>query len=311
MLGFYPEIRAAVYHSDTLPPEPSLSSSVAKTLLAHTPRHAWCEHPRLNPDFEHDDDPKFSLGSVAHELLLSRGAGFIIVEADDWRGKEAKAKRDEAHAAGMKALLAKDYARAMRLVEVAEDRLFAAGFKLDDMERELPYFWQDHKGIWCRAMADAIDRKTFTVIDFKTTSLGLTDENLARTIDNLGYDLSAGHYIRGLTKLIPESAGRWRWLWVFSEVSQPHETRIVQADASTLEIGDRKAATAMVKWERCMTAGEWPGYPATIGMAGLPDWSINRWTEREMTDPDCMDAPFLSQSRTVERKAEIPVMLRG
>lgn len=300
MIGFHPDMTAATYHADPAP-EPSLSSSIAKILLRDTPRHAFVKHPRLCQDYEPDDDPKFSLGSVAHELLLSRGAGFIVVEADDWRGKEAKAKREEAQAAGLKALLAKDYARAMRLVEVTEDRLFAAGFKLDDMERELPYFWQDHKSVWCRAMADALDRKTFTVIDFKTTSLGLTDENLARTIDNIGYDLSAGHYIRGLTKLIPESAGRWRWLWVFSEVSQPHECRIVQADKSTLEIGDRKAATAQVIWERCMTAGEWPGYPATIGIAGLPDWSINRWIAREETDPDCAVAPFSSQSRTVER----------
>lgn len=301
MLGFHPDMKAAAYHADPAP-EPSLSSSVAKTLLAHTPRHAYVVHPRLNPDYEPDNDPKFSLGSVAHELLLSRGAGFIIVEADDWRGKEAKAKREEAHAAGLKALLAKDYARAMRLVEVAEDRLFAAGFKLDDMERELPYFWQDHKGIWCRAMADAIDRKTFTVIDFKTTSLGLTDENLARTIDNLGYDLSAGHYIRGLTKLIPESAGRWRWLWLVAETAQPHEVRIIQADASTLEIGDRKAATAMVKWERCLRSGEWPGYSPDISIGGIPDWAITRWTNRELEDPDCSAAPFLSQSRVVERE---------
>lgn len=301
MQGFHPEMRAAQYHADPTP-TPSLSSSIAKTLLARTPRHAWCQHPRLNPDYESDDDPKFSLGSVAHELLLSRGAGFIVVDADDWRGKEAKAKREEAQAAGLKALLAKDHARAMRLVEVTEDRLYAAGFRIDDMERELPYFWQDHKGVWCRAMTDVIDRKTYTVIDFKTMSLGLTDENLARTIDNLGYDLSAGHYIRGLTKLMPESAGRWRWLWLVAETTQPHEVRIIQADASTLEIGDRKAATAMVKWERCLRSGEWPGYSPEISMGGIPDWAVTRWTNRELEDPDCMEAPFLSQSRTVERE---------
>ena len=310
MQGFHPEMRAAQYHADPAP-APSLSSSVAKTLLRATPRHAWFEHPRLNPDHEEGDDTKFALGSVAHELLLSRGAGFVVIEADDWRGKEAKAKRDEAQAAGLKALLTKDYERAMRLVEVAEDRLFAAGFRIDELEREVPYFWQDHNGVWCRAMADALDRKTFTVIDFKTTSLGLTDENLARTVDNLGYDVSAGHYIRGLTKLIPESAGRWRWLWLWSETSQPHETRITQADAATLEIGDRKAATAQVIFERCLREGNWPGYPSDIGIVGLPDWSISRWTAREADDPDCAVAPFLSQSRTVEREPKAIVWGAG
>jgi hypothetical protein len=76
MNGLHPAISADAYHADPAP-APSLSSSIAKTILHQTPRHAWFEHPRLNPNFEPKDDSKFDLGSVAHELLLGKGAGFV------------------------------------------------------------------------------------------------------------------------------------------------------------------------------------------------------------------------------------------
>jgi len=299
--GFYPDCDAATYHADKLTPQPSLSSSIAKVILSQTPRHAWFEHPRLNPNYEPSDDSKFDLGSVAHELLLGKGAGFEIVQANDWRSKAAQERREEARKTGAKAILQKDYDRAAFMAGYATGLLAQMGIMLRDMDRELPFFWQDG-GTWCRAMADAIHCDNRLCIDIKTTGVGLTDDALARQIDNLGYDLSAGHYIRGLERLIPESAGRWRWLWVFIEADDPHELRVIQADRATLEIGDRKAATALVKWRRALESGNWHGYPLEIVTGGLTDWAIERWRVREEIDPDCAQAPFSSLARPVERK---------
>ena len=44
--GIYPGISAADYHADCAP-EPSLSSSIARTLLAQSPLHAYHAHPRM------------------------------------------------------------------------------------------------------------------------------------------------------------------------------------------------------------------------------------------------------------------------
>lgn len=302
MNGLHPAISADAYHADPAP-APSLSSSIAKTILHQTPRHAWFEHPRLNPNFEPKDDSKFDLGSVAHELLLGKGAGFVIVQADDWRTKAAQEKREAARAAGKKALLEKDFERASIAISRTIERLADMGIRLDAMQREIVGVWQD-EGAWCRCMVDALDVENFVAYDAKFTGAGLSDEAIARQIDNLGYDLSAGHYIRGLERLVPGSAGRWRWRWIITEASAPHECRVIEADKATLEIGDRKAATALVIWARCIKNGGWPGYAPEIATGGLTDWAIQRWTNRELIDPDCAIAPFSSQKRTVEREPQ-------
>jgi len=301
MIGLHPNISAEAYHLDPAP-EPSLSSSIAKVILQQTPRHAWQAHPRLNPQFEPDDDGKFSLGAVAHELLLGKGAGFVVVEESDWRKKSAQEAREAAREAGKRAVLRDGYDRAWAAAQRARNRLFDAGVMIDSLEREIVGIWQD-EGAWCRCMIDALDVDNLVVYDAKFTSAGLADDTIARQIDTLGYDISAGHYIRGLEALLPGTSGRWRWRWIVVEDAPPHECRIIEADRSTLEIGDRKAATALVKWARCMKTGEWPGYPTEIATGGLTDWAVQKWISREEADPDCAVAPFSSQQRTVERPA--------
>ena len=45
------QIDGGAYHLDPCP-EASLSSTLAKTMLAQSPLHAWTASPRLNPDWE-------------------------------------------------------------------------------------------------------------------------------------------------------------------------------------------------------------------------------------------------------------------
>jgi hypothetical protein len=45
-------ISAADYFSDKLSPVPSLNSSIAKLLITRSPKHAWMQHPRLNPNYK-------------------------------------------------------------------------------------------------------------------------------------------------------------------------------------------------------------------------------------------------------------------
>ena len=67
--GIY-ELSAEEYHADPCP-TPSLSSSIARTLLASSPHHAWWEHPRFNPGRVREEDEKFDLGTAAHALDFS------------------------------------------------------------------------------------------------------------------------------------------------------------------------------------------------------------------------------------------------
>src|SRR5262245_35492153 len=83
---------------------PSLTQSIAKTLITKSPLHAWTEHPRLGgvrrePTREMDD------GKILDALLLSGGDGLEIIEAPDFRTKDARARRDAAKAAGKTPIL--------------------------------------------------------------------------------------------------------------------------------------------------------------------------------------------------------------
>ena len=52
--GLHLGVIEAEYHADPAP-EPSLSRSLAHTLLTRSPRHAWQAHPRLNPAWLPDE----------------------------------------------------------------------------------------------------------------------------------------------------------------------------------------------------------------------------------------------------------------
>jgi len=78
--GIY-DIPETDYHADPIA-EPSLSSSIAKILLARSPRHAWANHPRLNPNQEPETRREFDFGSAAHAMLLEGSmSNFSVVDA--------------------------------------------------------------------------------------------------------------------------------------------------------------------------------------------------------------------------------------
>jgi PDDEXK-like domain of unknown function (DUF3799) len=291
--GFY-ELSAADYHAD--PCEvPSLSSSLAKVILNKTPLHAWLKHPRLNPNYVAKDEAKFDLGSVAHELILGVGGGFKVLDFADYRSKAAQEARKAALDDGATPILREQYERAAKMaLSVQEQLCGVADFQAME-HREHVMIWRDIGGPICRAMVDAHDASV--IWDIKTTEAGLSDGEINRTIVNLGYDLSAAFYIRGMTALAPELAGRIKFLWCFVECEEPFGVRIVEASGETLAIGDKKAALAIEKWRKCMEFGAWPGYPRDIMRSSLPAWAENAWLERELTDPDSADAITLNSAR--------------
>jgi PDDEXK-like domain of unknown function (DUF3799) len=280
--GIHYDVPAAAYHADPCE-KPSLSSSIAKVILEKTPKHAWIAHPRLNPDFKPPAAPKFNLGSVVHELMLGKGLGFDIVLADDYRTKAAQASRQKILDNGQIPVLGAQAYQAETIADFAIDILNEMGIHLADNRNEAVLIWDMH-GLPCRAMVDSIDEKTNNIYDIKTTAGGLPDYALMRTIVNFGYDLSAAFYIKGMTALFPELAGRFVFKWIFVETEEPYEIRVIEADATTLHFGDRKAHGAFEKWRVCMANNEWPGWPRVVTKSVYPAWAESAWLEREMEE---------------------------
>lgn len=291
--GLY-RMPAAVYHADPCA-EPSLSSGIARTLLDQTPRHAYAKHPRLGGTAEDPRSRKLDLGSIAHELLTGHGKGIHVISATNKAGepvenyltKAAQEERDTAVAAGLTPVLPCDLSRAERMVKAVQSRLdsipgargaFWAGVG------ETVAVWRDPAGPWGRAMLDWIGPTPFEVWDLKTTSAGLSDRALATKIDE-GLDLQAAWYARGLMRLEPELAGRLRFRFVFVEACEPFECRVIELDGEQRHRGERKAVTAAVLFQDCLSRGVWPGYPPEISRVESRPWVTTAWEEREIADP--------------------------
>lgn len=270
------EISAEAYHRDPAV-EPSLSSSLARVIVEETPKRAWLAHPRLNPDFVAEEDGKFDLGSAVHDTLASDGKRIRIVEAADWRSKEAKQQRDDARAAGLIPLLTHQAEETVKIASAATWQAVAAGIALGKQEH---VFIAQDRGAWVRAMIDGFSPPWIS--DWKISSINLAnDDGLGRHLAESGYDLRAYFYLRVAELLFPDWAGRLKYRWLFVQKDSPYGLRVIECDGAFKEMGRRKYEHALGLWTRCMKSGEWPnleGLPSTVP---YPNFQENQWLARE------------------------------
>ncbi|GJD77967.1 PD-(D/E)XK nuclease family protein [Methylobacterium gregans] len=284
------QMPASVYHADCAP-EPSLSSSIARTLVEQSPQHAWIAHPRLGCTIERQDDPSRpkEIGTAAHKLILGRGTDIVVIYADDYRTAAAKAERARAYAEGHCPILKPDAERADAMADQVVERLAAipecAGF--GGAPSEVVAVVRDRSGAWLRVMMDRVEiHDTHAVIwDLKTGDSSAAPQGLGRRIENMGMEVQAALYVRVLETLLPRLAGRISFRWVFVENAFPHALSVAEADNVGMGIGSRKVDAAIHLWNRCLRAQDWPGYPAQIVRVDFPEYAARRWSEREELDP--------------------------
>ena len=277
--GLYLVVDSTIYHADQLISDrPSLSSSLAATLISETPKRAWLEHPRLNPKFEAESDSKFDLGSAVHDYLSSGGARVRVIPGfSDYRKETAQIERDKLRAAGIVPLLEKEAEKVHAIVESVNETLKRKGVELGHQEG---VFVAEDRGVLIRAMIDSWNPPF--IRDFKVSGLNLAnDVGLAKHIADLHYDLRAYFYVRIAGLVFPEWAGRIKYEWIFVEKDQPHGVRIVEADNTWLEMGRRKYESALGIWQKCVTSGRWPHLEGLSKTLPYPSWSETQWLERE------------------------------
>lgn len=295
--GFYPWVEVNRYHADNLGDRASLSSSIAKLIVDRTPKRAWLAHPRLNQTFVEEADEKFDFGSAIHDALSSAGKRVQVLVFDDWRTKAAKDKRAEARAMGFLPLLEKDWRKVEAVCAIVVARINRSSIELGQQEA---IFLAEDRGVLLRAMLDSWNPPW--VSDFKITSINLaSDFTVGSHIADMDYDLRAWFYLRVASLVFPDWAGRLKYRWLFVEKDEPHGMRVVEADATQLEMGRRKGEHAIGVWQRCMASGKWPhleGLPATVP---YPGYKENAWLERE-TKPDHVMGPMEALRQMSDRK---------
>jgi hypothetical protein len=282
--GIYRGISEADYRSDPCP-SPSLTQSLCKILIERSPRHAWIAHPRLNPQFEYDDDTKFDLGNIAHKLLLGRGKEIEIVQFADWRKKEAQEARETAADRGCIAVLQHQFEQASDMVAAAWSQLA----KHDDADAftngagEVMITWQED-GIWCRALVDWLHDDLRTVDDFKSTGMSVAPHVIGLRAEAGGWHVQAAFIERGLDILDPEGAGRRRYRFIAQETDKPHALTSMHMGEHWLTMGRKQVAVAADFWKIGTEGGWWPDYGRRAITPEFPGFKESRWLEREINE---------------------------
>lgn len=270
-------------------PTASLNQSLAKVLLERSPRHAWLLHPKLNPKLEREKDRKFDLGTAAHDVLFNAGRNIKIVNADDYRTKAAQAARDEALAAGKMPVLGAQMDTIDAMVRAAVQQLAQhrdlAGIFPGKGKPEQTMLWQEGE-TWCRGAIDWLPDGQGIFLDYKTTTASANPEQWARQAFDLGADVQAVFYTRGLEKL---RGGTWECRFIVQESEPPYALSVCALPPSALALGAAKVNEALRIWRWCLAKNFWPGYPRETAYIEPPPWHLTRWQEREAVDRDLLE----------------------
>jgi hypothetical protein len=280
--GIYRGISDADYRADPCP-LPSFTQSLCKTIIDRSPKHAWTECPRLNPQFEYDDDTKFDIGNVAHRLLLGRGKEIEVVHFADWRKKEAQELREEAADQGRIAVLHHQMGLAVDMVEAARAQLD----KHEDADAftngaaEVMIAWQED-GVWFRSLVDWLHDDLRTVDDFKTTAKSVAPHVIGMVAQSAAWEVQAAFIERGLDILDPNGAGRRRFRFIAQETDKPHALSVMNMNEHWLTMGRKKVHAGISTWSACTKLNKWPSYPEVAIEPEYPGFRERNWLDREL-----------------------------
>lgn len=262
--GIYPDLAEKDYRAQT----DWLSVSGAKKLLP----------PSCPAKFKatlgvEDHKPQFDIGKAFHAKVLGDGAEVVVVDALDWRGKDAKAERTAAYERGAVPILITDAAvvDAMYAAIANHDvapHLFTGGAS------EVSAFWLDHEtGVKCKARFDYLPDKQagrrLIVPDLKS-AVSADPEEFARAAARYGYLFQQVHYSNALRTLGVDDDPAF--LFVVVEKDAPHLVNVGQfAEKDDLHLAVAALDKALRLYRTCLEADHWPGWPGVTDLS-LPTW---------------------------------------
>lgn len=247
---------------------PALSSGVLHTLVTRSPAHAAYQQAQpIEPTKETD------AGSVAHAILLEGSeACIVVVDADDWRTKEARALRDDARAAGKIPLLPKQLDEIRRMVNVARAHLeaspIAAEFAAGVSEQSIKW---DDDGLLCKARFDRVNYDADLIVDYKTCGGAVNPTFWNRHVISMGYDIQAAFYLRGYKATTGRDA---RFIWLAQETEPPYFCCLMDMAPDLTAYAESRVARGMEKWRQAMQTGRWPAYPKRVCSLEVPAWAM-------------------------------------
>jgi hypothetical protein len=292
--GIYDGMKELEYHADPCV-LPSLSRSIAVTIIGASPAHAYAEHPRLGGTPKTSigsGDEDMDVGSAIHAAFLQGEDRIAHCPVDAWRSNAAKAMKADALAAGKIPLKTAAYDNAMRSISALRKWQARTGM-FTDGKAEQSVFWQEDPELWCRARLDWLpDDPAAPLLDLKTTGGLATPQAWGRACFEHGADIQASMYPRGVEHIRGEPPAGV--LFVVVETSPPHAVRVFGMDPVAEEVGRAKSQAARAAWSQCLRehrarvelrqdpAEAWPSYPPEIEWILPPPWVVRAWEETKI-----------------------------
>jgi len=280
--GLFPDVDIAAYHRDELAPEPSLSNSGMKRLIAETPLDFAYHHPRINPEAvkEADDTAAKRRGDVVHQLALGKGRGYAVLPFDDFRSTAAKSARDNAVADGLTPIKQKDFDEAEVMAEVLRERIeeYLDGAAY---QTEVAFIYQHMTAagpIWCRGLMDVWCEERLIILDPKVTAR-LYDDSVGRHMVDMGWDRQAAFYPHAVGEILGQG-GRVKFRDLMVKPEAPYTSRVVGLEKSDEYQAILECRSAMERFGAGMYSGNWPGFGNETHFVDLPAWTRKSREER-------------------------------
>lgn len=278
------------YHADLLngtDTPPSLNASIAKILVTETPRRAWLEHPRLNPNYAQDESGKFDMGKAAHNFLLEGGDKLVVVRPEENRNKPTKehpdgkipegwtndAMRSAAAMArenGCIPMLPEEYEQVRLMGEMAKDTMRKNGISFADMLCEHPIAFQID-GTHCRARLDMLSNDYTMRLDYKTTSAKTPEEWIRRYLSPMGHDIQDDFHSRAVEA---EYGVMPRSLFLVQQDFGDYDCFLVELSPAFKEMARVKVERALKIWNVCLEENYWPGFQSGVIVAEPTSWQL-------------------------------------
>lgn len=294
-------VPAADYHADVFGDVPTLSRSVAHTVIAASPLHAAAEHPRLPGLKARRATKEMDLGSLVHALLLGGEESIVIVEADNFRTDKAKIARDEAIVRGLTPICRPLYDEVQaitgKLRWFIRDALAGAAAVPDidpeEILREATVLWEEelvhplsatflalgHREprTRCRARLDLFLPTHGIIADVKVVSSGYANSRkFIRQLngENDSGAMQAASYCRGVEAALPHLTGRTRFVFLRVEVTPPYAVVPILVPEGMRSLGEARWLRGVAGWTKGLASGVWPG-PAPA-VAHVESWAMER-----------------------------------
>lgn len=196
------------------------------------------------------------LGSAFHTETLGVGQEVVVVDAASWRGKEAHEAQAAARADGKAPILSKEVPTVRAMAAAVRNHPAASRLLGQPGRPELSAFWRDDEwDVTRRCRVDYLTDNGINV-DLKST-VSVAKNDIARTIVNYAYDLSAAWYedtLRGLDVELAATA------LIFVEKTPPYRVRVVELSPEFFDRGRRLVNRALEIYRDCREADVWPAY---------------------------------------------------